>query len=973
MRLLIPFLFLLLACAQVRKTQAPPLSSAIPILTADTDTGSMRLQLSDLHISVQVTGNMATTSFDMKFYNPSDKILEGSFDFPLANGQTVSRYALEIEGQLREGVVVEKTKARVAFEDIVRKGIDPGLVEKTRGNNFRTRIYPIPAKGYKRVVIAIEEALQLNGEAYTYRLPLYAKQLVRSFSLAADVMPAGAKPELADNELAGFAFLEKAGSYGGGWKKDSLLLDHLFAFAIPFNKTAPVVLTENLEGKTYFYLHKRFSAGESDRKVPSSVGLLWDISASMSGRDREKEKELIRRYLAGFGRLKLSLIPFHIRALPAEEFIINNGNADALIKRMDELNIDGGTQLGALHLAQYTVDQFLLFSDGLSSFGKKELVTDNRPVMTICSSPSADFSTLKYIARQSGGKFIDLSKAAAKEAAEALGEGLIRVGKPLAEGISDLTCKLDEINHTISLAGLLEGEEGKIRLMLNGEELQFSVRKENAAAGIGRIWAAMRIEEMDGEYSRHKEEITALGKQFSIVTRNTSLLVLDRVEDYAEHGILPPPELREEYHALIKGRDEEKEDKKAAAFTDALEAMEELKAWWHGSTSLSTDPALPPATQELVRFSPPRVVENQEAAGDSAVVLYDALSTDRSGMPPPAVSEWSYTTETSIQSNGSAGADGDGVQDQFIMEQEESSTIKVSPWKADAPYLDRLRIADRPLRYSTYLDLKKEYGGQPSFFVDVARYFHNENEAATALLVLSNVAEMKLEDPELLRILGLQLQELKEPLLAVETFREVLEIREEEPQAYRDLALALNDAGQYSEAVGLLYRLITGAWDERFGEVRSIAISEMNAIISAHPGETDLSAIDNRFIYAMPVDVRIVIGWTVDNADVDLWVTDPRKEKCLYSNNRTSIGGRLSQDVTQGYGPEEFLLKKAVKGDYVVEANLYGDHRQTLGGPITITAELFTDFGRPSQKRSIINFRVTDSKEVVYIGKLKKA
>ena len=49
--------------------------------------------------------------------------------------------------EIAEGVIVEKVKARQAFEAVVRQNIDPGLVNITKGNEFKTRIYPIPAKG----------------------------------------------------------------------------------------------------------------------------------------------------------------------------------------------------------------------------------------------------------------------------------------------------------------------------------------------------------------------------------------------------------------------------------------------------------------------------------------------------------------------------------------------------------------------------------------------------------------------------------------------------------------------------------------------------------------------------------------------------------------------------------------------------------------------------------------------------------
>ncbi len=140
------------------------------------------MKISVLDINAVVAGNIATTTFDIRFYNPNNKILEGEFEFPLADGQHITRYALDMNGTLREAVVVEKAKARVAFEATVRKGIDPGLVEKTKGNNFRTRIYPLPANGYRRIVIEAEQTLEQNtNRDLVYQLPLYEKERLTAF------------------------------------------------------------------------------------------------------------------------------------------------------------------------------------------------------------------------------------------------------------------------------------------------------------------------------------------------------------------------------------------------------------------------------------------------------------------------------------------------------------------------------------------------------------------------------------------------------------------------------------------------------------------------------------------------------------------------------------------------------------------------------------------------------------------------
>ena len=54
-----------------------------------------------------------------------------------------------------------------------------------------------------------------------------------------------------------------------------------------------------------------------------------------------------------------------------------------------------------------------------------------------------------------------------------------------------------------------------------------------------------------------------------------------------------------------------------------------------------------------------------------------------------------------------------------------------------------------------------------------------------------------------------------------------------------------------------------------------------------------------------------MLTWDADQTDIDLWVTEPSGEKCFYGHNRTTIGGLLSRDFTDGYGPEEYCLRKS--------------------------------------------------------------
>lgn len=176
-------------------------------------------------------------------------------------------------------------------------------------------------------------------------------------------------------------------------------------------------------------------------------------------------------------------------------------------------------------------------------------------------------------------------------------------------------------------------------------------------------------------------------------------------------------------------------------------------------------------------------------------------------------------------------------------------------------------------------------------------------------------------------------------------------------------------------ALDVLYAAMTKCYtddaDNLYNGIQEVLLPEINRIIALNKNKLKLAAVPKTTIKAMPVDVRIVMDWNMNNTDIDLWVTDPNNEKCYYSHNRTEIGDRISHDMTQGFGPEQFLLKRAVKGTYKIEINYYGDRQVTIAGPTTVMAELFTHYGTPLEKKEIIVLQMKkEANGTVYIADL---
>ena len=327
-----------------------------------------------------------------------------------------------------------------------------------------------------------------------------------------------------------------------------------------------------------------------------------------------------------------------------------------------------------------------------------------------------------------------------------------------------------------------------------------------------------------------------------------------------------------------------------------------------------------------------------------------------------------------IKTNAAVDEDNDTLTD---FENRINDEIEFKAWDADMPYLKILE-KEKTIKaaYTTYLDLKGKYGNTPTFYIDISEFFAKKKEDKLAIRILTNLAEINIDNYELLKALAYKLEVYEEFDLVVYIYNEILKLRPEDIQSYRDLALAYEEIGEYQKSLDLLYKIINGELlekdpERRFEGVEAIAFNEFNSLISRHKSKLNLKGVDKRYIKKMPIAIRAVIDWNHNDTDIDLWINDPNDEDCGYDNNETKLGGRLSEDMTDGFGPEEFLLKKAIKGSYSFKIDYYSDDMQKISGPTFLKITLYTKFGTKKQKKSIRVIRLDNEEDEVNVGVIK--
>jgi len=904
------------------------------------------MRLDVLKVDIKVIGQIAVTTFDMTFFNNNPRILQGEFNFPLAEGQTVNRFALDIGGSLRDGVVVDKEKGRVVFENVVRRGVDPGLLEKTKGNNFRMRIYPLPANGTRRVVLSFEQELTDKGLYDLYTLPLKLSEAVKTFSVNAEVIKNEVEIDPSKNTLSNLVFDKINNSYVAKLERTNFIPDQRIALAFPHdisngnhgvNEKVFTAAMNSSSDSSYFYATIRPEQFREIKALPKRITLLWDNSNSSENREIEKEMALLDAYIQRIGNLSIDLVTFNFKATEPVRFEIVNGRWEKLKSVLNAVVYNGGTALGCLDLTKYNSDEVLLFSDGLTTFGNAEPTLSAMPVYTIHSSTSAETSFLTSLAIETGGSCIDVNKFTSEEALKMLTECQYHfISAKIVKGnVSEVfPSKPSLFNKTFSLAGILSGNAASIKLNFGiGNRITYSkviqIERNNAIneALLRHIWAEKKLTELSLNEKKNKDEIYQIGKHYGIVTTGTSLIVLESMFDYVRNNIVPPIEMQKDYYTY-KPRDQKKDSTEIIDHLNSIvsESNDQSK-WWN------TNYPLVPKKKSTVSAATVQGTDEEHGVDIADLEDHKVVVEERSGYIP-----------------------------------EKKADIQLNKWDPLTPYAKVLQYAPKGEEFNTYLKLKKEYGSTPAFYMDAADFFANAGKNDTALVILSNLAELDLESPQLLRVLGYKLRDLKYYREAIMVLKEVLKLKSEEPQSFRDLGLAYKSIGQYQEAINNLYKVVKTVWRGNFFGIELIAMNEINSILSTHHG-LDYSFIDKRLIKREPVDIRVCLTWDTDNCDMDLWVTDPDGEKCMYSNKNTRIGGRMSNDFTNGYGPEEFMLRNAVDGNYTVEANYYGTYSQAMLAPVSLHLVFITNFGKPTQREKEVTIRLDTKEQVINVGK----
>lgn len=553
----------------------------VPLLRGSVTYG-LRLQSAD--IKVQINDNVAKTYVSQTFANDSDRNVAGTYLFPLPKDTTFSSFSLMIDGRPVEGKILEANEARVEYENIVRRLIDPGLLEYADYKTVRARIFPIPAHGTKKVELEYTQLLSAENGMLKYNFPLKTQGAQEADELKVTVnlkSTQGLRTIWSpSHKIATARDGDHAAKVEFDAKNSLADKDFCLYYSLSDKDIAANVVTNKSSGEDGYYLLSLTPPVQAKAMSNKDIVLVLDTSGSMEGQRLNQSKDALKYIIKALEpQDRFSLVSFNT---DVDWFKLNLVNAtaenkQAALKYIDGLEARGGTDIGdAVKAALSALDTadgsnrpayLVLATDGEPTVGETsipallKLVNSKRDVRLFDFGVGYDVNTnlLDRLAEDHHGtsQYVEPSE----NFETAMSDFYNKIQKPVLtdvkiayEGIDVKDVYPREVKDIFAgsqvlLLGKYQGAGPatvKLTGTVNGVKKAYSFPVKFAAQDmensyLPRMWAMRRIAYLtqiakdNGDTKEVVDEIVALSKKYGLISAYTSFLVTDPNEIDA-HG-----------------------------------------------------------------------------------------------------------------------------------------------------------------------------------------------------------------------------------------------------------------------------------------------------------------------------------------------------------------------------------------------------------------------------------------------------
>ena len=548
------------------------------------DRGGWAVDRTRSEVVVLIEGRVAQIEVSEWFVNRGRRLAEGEYLYPLPGEAVFQGFSLfQGDAELR-GEIMDADRARHIYEEIVRRRMDPALIELAGHGLLRARIFPIQPGEERRVTLRYTHVLERAGNALQL---LYAGAVRGGGDRHVEPMREPETRHRPDQVRSRFEvrvadasqFLEPFSpthdiDVDRDRERMTISIDEeivgRLALFLPLAGDAVglSVATHRPAGEDGYFMLTLSPSRDSGAREPRDVTVVLDVSGSMSGEKIEQARQALHHLLGTLSpedRFRLVSFSSAVRAQSGDWSPARGAALERARAWVDDLVADGGTNIGAaldqafrLESPRGRLPVVLFLTDGLPSVGEEspERLAD------MAERRAGRARVFAFgVGHDVNTHLLDRLGEAGRGDTDYVqpGENVERVISILATKIrnpvlTDLDLdgaafEIDEV-YPVRIPDVFAGEElvlfgrfandGRGRITVRGERagrpLAFNAdvtfpEESNENAYIPRLWAARKLGHLErqiwteGESESLVHEIRSLALRYGLPSRYTAYLV----------------------------------------------------------------------------------------------------------------------------------------------------------------------------------------------------------------------------------------------------------------------------------------------------------------------------------------------------------------------------------------------------------------------------------------------------------------
>lgn len=700
-----------------------------------------------------------------------------------------------------------------------------------------------------------------------------------------------------------------------------------------------------------------------------SIGVYWDVSASLKSRNSGKEISFLKSFTQSLGTVEVNMTAFNDGVVTNKIFSVTDGDVSEINTFVKGLSYNGATDFDIVRPSN--VDVVFLFSDGNKAFGNVR-VDHKTPLHTVSSLPKANHNRMIQLSSYYSGHYVPLSVFSAEEAIEAISTNTPLDYDNVASAVQTTKGKI------VSPAGSVQGAiimvKGSLETYISKADGSFEVPanegdvlqvrylgmypkemliSSDAALTINMTPQDELLDEVVISGDKRREDDEEVRTGFGKTSRKKVGFSVNEItsKDISQGALYLSDVIRGRFAGVQVtgfGNDAAFQIRGVSSINNQLAPI------WVVDGAVYTDvPSF---------IDPQNVASISILKSSNATVRYGTIATGGAFVVRTKAANPEYYKK--IIAENTALVKGNDYDDSEVLATIEGSIKKAS-------YITQLERLDTPEKqFALYQQIAPNYATSVEFFADMALHFQSL-DAQLAEKVRLDLAEICGSSVNALRILAYLYDMAESYDRAAKVYERILELAPREAQSYRDLAYAYQESGAYNQAlelyINMLGEQIKGV---NFSVLENAIGNELRHLVKRHKSQMNYERLPNEWLSTdYKLDVRMLVEYSDNKVPFEFQFVNPKKKFFNWKHTLYDNKDRLLTEQKTGSQMEEFIIDQAPHGLWQINVQ-YLDEGEQFVIPPFLKFVLYRDYGTSNERREVRLIKLTQQSDKVILGKI---